>query len=330
MGVQPNAAATVGVTDEIALYGQGMLVRLYGVKLTLGEDLTIPDLWEYMELIDGNPFPYGGLERIAYFDTIGKYCVALFLSIKDQRKWMEMSRAGGKHVKVVPRDVEEGKSLVDFNFLALHAESGRGLYQHYRGSLAIPKLSSIFWTQNQNLATHKRKEWLEENGETAANEKKAKKMFLGHGSLATIIRDEDMPELLRRLSEIDSFSVDFLGLKDEAGDFEGLGRYIKASRYKLKFSPEVKGRSVAERIMSFWNKNRENDKVLAGRVEGKEGKEHVVYDLSDLPPSTYGQFNFDNVADPFDSDDFTNAPLLKQLLRIMKDNKSSFEEELDE
>lgn len=303
-----------------------MLVRLFGVRFHLAQGLTVEELFEQLQQIDGEQFRSGGQQRIAYSDTVGDYCVALFLTIKDNRRWMEMTKTG-KKVRVNPREVAAGKSLVDFNFLAVHKTSGRGLFQHYHGSLSIPKLRSIFWNQHRILVSVKRAEWMEVNDGTVNASKKQHK---GEFVLAQIMRDEDMPVLLKRLSLVKSLTLDFDGLKDSPGGFGPLGQFVKSSRYKVNFEANIKGRAVADKIVGIWAK-KDQEQIKAARVEGQEGDEERTYDLEeDFAPTTYGQFDFDTIAEPFDSDDFTTAPLLKQMMARMDKDPSTFHAEIDE
>ncbi len=169
-----------------------MLVRFLGVALVLAEGLTVADLFAELKKTDGKEFPHRGASRLMQTDKVGAYHVAVIVSVKDHQTMMRLRR-DGLNWTVKPDAKQPGADLVDFNFMALHEATGRGLYQHYRGSLSTPFLSNILARAQVRLVNERRDEWVAANSATGAIstvQKKSRKVHPG---------DENVPR--RLLSE---------------------------------------------------------------------------------------------------------------------------------
>jgi hypothetical protein len=298
-----------------------MIVRFFAVALGLGEDLTVADLFEQLEKSAGKEFQHRGHTRIMHTDKVGAYHVAVFLTVSDHKTLMKIRREGGRYT-VKPDKIEDGSDMVDFNFLAVHKTTGRGLYQHYRGSLSIPFLTNVLSRQHVAMVNARRAEWIEsQTGAATTLLKKSRNLHKGQLSLRNIVRMDDFGELVKRLDEVTAFQVDLLGISDQADEFQPLATHVKATRYRLTFKSKVSGETVASKIKSFVKK----EKPHGGRVEGREDGLDTVFDIHEQPASIFATHDFDEVAKEFLPHEFAKAALLKELVRTCIENKSVLE-----
>src|SRR4051812_10140332 len=113
-----------------------MQVRLLGVSMTVSPELSVADVFDELAKHNGEDIDYYGSKRRIWVSVKSGCHVALVLTIRNQRRWMQMREEDDGEIVIEPRDIDEGKHMVDFNYLALHAKSGRGLYLHYPSSVS--------------------------------------------------------------------------------------------------------------------------------------------------------------------------------------------------
>lgn len=297
-----------------------MRVRLYGVSLKVAPALTLEGLFEHLRTLNES-FKYRGLDRRIYVDSVGDYHVALFLTIRDHRITMELQEEDGRLV-VKPKEIEEGKQAIDYNLLAVHKTTGRGVYQHYPYSLWLSTVGSILNRQHGEAVAARKGEWIAANGgPSRANHLTANKQYEGAFEMVQMVRPEDLETLISALDRVTAFTIDFEGIEDRQKRFQPFGNLVEATRHRIKFKAKLPGSRVARVITGFVK----NEKPKAGKVEGYEDGLRRALDITESMPSTFGEFDFDTVAAEFVPDEFAKFSLLKRMIGTMVDNPSMFE-----
>lgn len=299
-----------------------MLVRMLAVKFLMADNITVAEVFDELALEHGVGFPYGGHFRRMYVNRIGDVHVALFLTVKDQRTWMEMHEADDGSVTIEPQEVAAGRNLIDFNFLAIRDDTGKGLYQHYRGSQAVATLQNVIASRHKQVVKRRRDELIASGeGSVTARQKAARKTFDGAFSIAQMVREAELEDLLQELDEIRSFQVDIEGIADNPPTFRPLGSFVEETRYRLKFKPDLAKDQLISKVVALVHQRRPK----AGRVEGRVGDESRVYDIYTHPATVIAEHDYDAVAaTAFTSAGFADASILQGMLTDMASNPSMF------
>jgi len=286
--------------------------------------LTVTDLFDHMRAeVHGTTFEVSGHDRTVLVDRVGDVHVALFLTVRDHRRWMEMHRKGGKIV-LEAKEVEAGKHPVDVNFLAIDAKTGRGLYRAYRGAMNIPTLGRTIARSHNALVKKRRQAWIDaavanEEGKTKAAKAAAKSMPFDI-VVAQMILTEDLPALLNRLTHVESFQVDLEGISDKAPEFQPLSSSVEATRYKLKFKRHLQAKTIVHRILNFLKK----EKPKKGQINGHEDGERRSYDISEIPATVFGEEDYSTSVLTFEPEQFVRAPPTRAMLRTMSNHPTVF------
>jgi hypothetical protein len=224
---------------------------------------------------------------------------------------------------IEPRDIDDDKAMVDFNYLALNKGSGRGLYLHYQNSVSTFSLSNLIAPTHKALLTNAREAWLAAAGRTRKNVKKANERFENIFELSPIVQEKDLPALLKELDTIGSLQFEFAGVVDKAGLFNPLRKHVKIARYKVNFEPKLAANKVADPILAEIKKH----KPKTGRIVGTEGGERRSFEIDALPTTVFGRLEYDQVsAVEIKPSSFEDAKQLKEMTGIINDpgNKSMF------
>lgn len=306
-----------------------MLVRFLGVQLVLGQGLTMADFFAELKKKDGKEFEHRGSHREMHTGKVDSYHVGVIVSVNDRQTLMRRRKEGTTWT-VKPDVRQPGQEIVDFNFFALHETTGRGLYQHYRGSLSTPLLSNLLAREHVKLINERREEWRQLNvGNFAPSTlmKKSRDIHKGQLFLRNIVRQEDYKTLIAKLDEVNAFQVDIAGMFDEAKSFQPLKPTVTATRLRVTFNAKVSGNSVVKFITKIMGRDGSTGltDLDGGRVEGIENGQESIIDFDSLPVSQFASYKYEDVATEFKPHEFTRSYLLKELVRTCTEFKSVFE-----
>jgi len=304
-----------------------MQVKLFGVSITTSAEVSLAEVFTDLEKHNGENIDYYGSDRRIYVAERDGYHVLLALTIRDQKRWMQMTEEKDGTVIVEPQEIAENRHMVDFNYLAIDQNSGRGLYLFYPGSLSILSLNRIMAKNHSDLLIAKRTAWLEAVGRTRQNLKLAKDQFENNWSLSPIIQPKDLPEFLDELSTISSLQLEFTSVIDEASLFGGLDKYVELARYKVNFSEKLDANKVAKKIL----REVERTKPRGGYVVGRETDgSRISYEIGGQPTTVFDRLEYDQVASvAIKPKSFEKSKQLDRMIGTMKTNKSMFHRRAD-
>ena len=113
----------------------GMEARIVGFEmLPNASAVTIAHLLDHLGT--KKRVRLGPYERIVYVHDAGDYVRGLILTIKNQRRLLELHTNEGS-VRIVPRQLEAHASPVEFNLFVLNKATGVGSYLQYHGSCNV-------------------------------------------------------------------------------------------------------------------------------------------------------------------------------------------------
>jgi len=187
-----------------------MRVNLQGVKWTLGKGVTADDVLKQLRTHHGRIVKFNNCDRLIYVEEDDSYYYMLFLTIKDQRKVCEITTAG--EITISIRELEQGKNLVDFNFVVLKKTTLRGIYQYYYHSCSLNQFCIFCMKEYNVVRDKKRKQEMRIQGGQNPSAKVAKQVnakFKGTLEWEVMLRPETFDNLVRELSQLNEFHVTF-------------------------------------------------------------------------------------------------------------------------
>ena len=118
-----------------------MKVDLTGFAWTVGNGVSLAELFDHLKTVAGTAVSFLGATRLLYLGEKGAYHTGLFLTMRDEKKVCEIQKAPKGEFKVTVRQLAAGKNIVDFNFFLVHKRTGKGIYQYYYRSAGLTQ----FW-----------------------------------------------------------------------------------------------------------------------------------------------------------------------------------------
>jgi hypothetical protein len=302
-----------------------MKVRLVGAEWKDTGTVSFEELFHRLASIGNNQINFSDRARLIYIAERDGYHVGVFLTCKDQRRVCEIQQQRGEY-KISVRALARGKSLVDFNFFAIHNVTGRGLYQHYHHSSSLNQFGLFLRKQFDDIKRGKREVELAQAGgdEAPRGTKKAiNARYKGTLQWAMMVRTEQLQELLEQLKRIRSFEFEFLTLTEKESLFTPLSSVVKTETHRLSFKPKVDPGTIVGSIVSFVRARH----IRRGRVDGvdEDGVDRVFRILDN--PDCFAEFEFEELAEEakLDLGDIARSPILIQILEVISKHRHQFE-----
>lgn len=298
-----------------------MKVRLYGVKVELADDLTVGDLLDHIEHLDGYEATYRGRLRILHVDRSKGCSLLLVLTVKDHQRFLTMRRQG-KDFEVSPHDFAEGTEVVDFNMLVVDEKSGKGLYQHYRDSMNFSTLQGFLSKLHDLMVTAKREEWIEEQPEpdAATVQRAARKRHKGKLKIVQMFDRATLAEFCADLDALTSMTIEMDGLADANGKFRAFSPVVETSRYSVKFSASMVPKHWATKIQDWVGKT----DPKGARIRGREDGQDRTFDFFEPLAKSHKIYDFDEAIAPINPETFDRHVFIVDMIDIIKTNPDIF------
>lgn len=261
--------------------------------------------------------------REYYFDehSFPGYCVGVIITIKDQKSYCTLAEdgQGGSVIKV--NGLEEGDSIMDFNFFAINMRNGIGLYQHYHQSAAISSLDKRF-----RYALHELKEQIVLDEIAREEVRKGKqlseaakvKIRRKHKSFVkvrTLVSRETLRALLERYAKIKAMEYSYTALIPVVRNATPLGGRVEKKKEHITFSnPNIVAtlsREINQAVQDFG--------IAKGRVfvEDAAGVPDVIK-IFDMPEELW-ESDYDEVValiDNINVSDFSHNLFLRSMIDL--------------
>jgi hypothetical protein len=118
--------------------GSVVKVRFLGFTIDCKGELTLAQLMNFVK--DQDAYGFAGYQRLIRAAEKDGYFVGLVVTFKTQRRICELEK---EELVIQVRELEAGKSIVDFNFFVINQATGRGLYQHYHHSMSLQRFGTL-------------------------------------------------------------------------------------------------------------------------------------------------------------------------------------------
>ena len=112
-----------------------MRVKFLGFRFECSSVISLKKYFKAIEAENFSTRKLGIYERYYLANTTfnPKYFVGLFVTVKDQKKFCELTKKKGK-LCIKVNNLKDNSTLMHFNFFVMNKETGFGLFQHYHNS----------------------------------------------------------------------------------------------------------------------------------------------------------------------------------------------------
>jgi hypothetical protein len=270
------------------------------------------------------PFHFAGFDRVIRTAQKDGYHIGLVVTSKNQHRVCELKT---EDLVISVRDLEEGKSVIDFNFFVINASTGRGLYQHYHNSMSITRFGVLLNSRMNALAKQRTEVAIALAEVTSQLSLRAihelKRSFVTRVLLTQIVREEDLPGLVDEMDRIKRLSFDVAAITPHSELFRPLSGLVKVTRTEIVFDREASFDRVKKAVLELVGRV----SPRGGRVVGEDqnGVEQVASLLENY--DVFGELEYDDAAGAMNIriDDFASSVNIKRLLAAAKKNRALFE-----
>lgn len=304
-----------------------MKVNFMGFSISCTSAITLNDFFEYLEKKKSTKYNLGTYDRLYFVNTTANdnYHVGLFVTVKDQKKFCELSKKDDK-LEIIVNNIGKNRNLMDFNFFIVNKKNGLGIYQYYHNSCSTNQFC-YFCNRIYNEINGKtqQKEISSYGGADITNKEKRKieKKYSGTLKWELLVRKEGLPELMKELDKIKSFEFDFAYLQAKEHEFKPLEKFVKKERRKLSFVQKSPAQFITTEICSLADKLN----IKTGRVFGQDvdGIERIIHIYDNL--DNFGEYEYDDVAErlnALDMDKFEESWVTRELLSASESHNHIF------
>jgi len=303
-----------------------MLVRILGISFEPKAIVTLDELFDRLSLKSDEEMSVGDINRLLVVDKDSNdhYYLGVVVTIKDQRRFCELSEEQGKmKIKVV--NLEDHQSIAEFNFFVINRSNGFGLYQHYHQSCSIGQFAYLASTRYREIADERAEDEINQQGEI--NEKKRaaiKKKYAGRLDWSVLVKKAGLEKLLLEFSLIKSFEFDFAHLESKEPEYQPLSGKVRKERRRWSFVNNTFSQLVAHEIASLANIfNVSNGRVVG---EDEDGISRAIRIMDN--PDNFGEYPYDDVAaklNDLDLSAISDSWVIKELLKKATEYKAIIE-----
>lgn len=302
-----------------------MKAHVLGFEFKPEGGVSLLDLMNHLKANRGQAIMRKPYNRMLFIDETDEAWFGLVLSVKDQRRFAELEQQDGKFVLSV-REVEEGKSAVDFNFFALVKATGKGAYLHYHQSFSMQQFYLLCEAEYRSLRDAAKKAALEALPTNATNRQKkaARDPYKNTLGFDAMVRPESVPELLENMKRVSSVQFETATLTVRQNAFTAVNNLARKKILRYGFSHKQPMAEVFDAVKTAVREGH----IRKGKISGR--------DLSDAPwsfnlsdnLSSFADYEYDDIAGEiaFDIEDgkLLESPVAEKLKQIITTNNTFF------
>ena len=270
-----------------------MKAHVLGFEFMPGGGISLSGLMAHLISRRGQAIKRKPYDRMLFIDQTDEAWIGLVLSIKDQRRFAELEQQDGKFVLSV-REVEEGKSAVDFNFFAIVKATGKGVYLHYHQSFSMQQFYLLYETEYRGLRDATKRAALDALPANATEQQKkaVRRPFKESLGFEAMVRPESVPQLLQQMKRVSSVQFETSTLTVRQNAFTPINSLARKKVIRYGFSPRQPMTAVFDAIKMAVREGQ----ITKGKVSGR--------DLSDAPwsfnlsdnLSSFADYEYDDIA----------------------------------
>jgi hypothetical protein len=289
--------------------------QLIGFIWQLGQGIAIDDFFAHLAVLKDRRERFGDYDRLLYVGQLEDYHVGLFLKLKDQRRFTEITDSGGQF-KITVRSLDQGNNLCDFNFFMINKKTCRGLYQYYHQSCSFNQFSIFCAQQYEGLKQSRIEADLGHvggDGASPRDKRRVNKTYKGSLTWENIVKQESLKQLLEELEQIKFFDFNIATIDESDPWMTPLKRFVKKNRRIVRFKAAQVGlvNAIIETI--------QNRQITTGRVGGTDAeKRERVYRLIENPDK-FAEFEYEDIADEttLNVAEVERSPFFEEMLRVV-------------
>ena len=291
-----------------------MDATLQGFRIGSLASCTLQNVANYMCGISGERFQFYESERMLFAGIRDGKCVGVLLSIKDQRRFPEISFR--EEFRVIIREVEEGHSPFDFNFFAFDPATSAGVYQHYRGSCSSHRFGLLLGRLYDDLARNQ----CVADRTTLLQRENNYRLRTDRLEFAMVYKRETFEELVGNLETATSFQYDVVTQADMSTSTAPLHPFARLERKTIKFQAATRGQTIVGALMEILPQGI-TDRMFRVTGYDAEGELHRI-DYVSPPPDQFARDNVDELADEFilSFGNITESPYVVRMLEVLAQN----------
>lgn len=304
-----------------------MKVTLIGFSVdSENEYVTVPYFFRNLaKTKNARKLQYGHCARYFFLndDYNENYYLGMIITVKDQKSYLKFSEALNGYI--IKRENLHGKEkLLEFNFFAISKDSKKGIYTHYHQSCAIRELNSIFRGYFYDLRDGLKRKAHKESVDKGVRAKFKKlvrsidRKFKGRFLFSTIVRQEDLKEILEKLKRIKNVEVVVDAIQPSPAR-PGVPLADKSRRITERFTIG-KGWTVDSLIADVIELSDMNG-VQRGKVLGINDEDEDETVKFDKAIENFGSYEYDELTEKINnlhSNDFYKHSIFDDLIEVIE------------
>lgn len=310
-----------------------MKAKLIGFEWELGRGIDLQEFYNTLHLEARTNQHYRQFDRQVYIDTVSDdYTAGLFLTIKDQKRFLTTRRAHG-NVVLQMSEVTGNRRLADANFFVINNNTGRGLYFYYHQSFSLRSTQGLLRYYYDILKDSKISEdmerWQGANGKMPSRHRAnvIRRSYKGTISVNAMIRGDSLDLILDELDDIDAFSFSYFRLVPRKSSFRPLADVVKRQRLHVTFDPDASKREIQQAITQAVQQGEINKGSVYGKRADGSSKSVPVTNNLDI----FDEWDFDEIIGDidFNADDLATSSIIQSMLGVIDENQGYFELEIE-
>ncbi len=299
-----------------------MKIKIQGFEWFLGKGISLEQLNSYLEEKSGVDIN----NKILAICQKDGFWTGVFLSIKNVKAYCQIKKGDGKFV-ITPQELEEGASIVDFNFFILHPNTGRGLYQYYHQSASSNTFCNFIKKRYNELKKRKMEQEIELSGGADITEKEYKKIikkYKGTFSSTTLVRPDRFEDYIRDLKQIKSLSYEISTINVNEKDRTPLHRLAERTTYRAFFSDDLVNMDKIKKAIIEMNPTNTFRRATVTGIDYSD-QEAMYKLLNDY--ESYAEYDYDDIIKTvkIDSSDLIgsvrNASMVATMIKMARNNR---------
>ncbi|HDS0961192.1 TPA: hypothetical protein QDZ28_004988 [Pseudomonas putida] len=304
-----------------------MQVLSYGISLsTENKQVNISHLFNSLAKKNGSDNNQKSLLRRIYVDTTSDadFFLGMIVTIKDQRRFLQLTNGGGA-LKVKVSDLKGENKLLEFNFFAINKANGLGLYQYYHGSCSPLTFGSYLRSEFREIADTRRDLALgkvEKKRGSKKIEDNIRRELRPPLEFQQLVRKDNIEAVLERYKKIVSFEYDVVAVDSISQYARPLSGLVRKIRQRVRFNTDSPKETLVRGIAEMMPNVEKNSARVAVLNDDDEPVSIRVIGM----PENFGEQDYDVVAEAMDDLDLTkfqSHPCLESLMSTCRITYSS-------
>jgi hypothetical protein len=304
-----------------------MKIRIQGFRLVLNPELSLDELIAEMVHRNEKSLRHEGLSRVLTVEETNEHILGAFWTIKGVAKFAEIELAS---LKRSLKELEPGKSKLEFNFFVLSKKNLNGLYSYHYSSASIPTFGRLLNSLGDVVTNPKKTAELNavgESGRLRTQKRNAiRNKYENSVECHFLVSRKNLAEVLERWARFKSLQYTVSHIEDSSQDYSGLKPYVRAEITKLAFERNSVAAQLKDAILTFVT---ERDYTKA-RIEGvDDGGCDRTIDVEDIP-DWFGEVDYgEYLSNPtLLSDDLSKSCMIQYILEAMAERPEYFNVEV--